>query len=60
VQVTAQPSSPGPGRSTADAAFDEAKRDIARRNEQAQKAARKARAAREQKQLALRRERDRQ
>jgi hypothetical protein len=60
VQVTAQPSSPGPGRSTADAAFDEAKRDIARRNEQAQKVARKARAAREQKQLALRRERDRQ
>ena len=58
--MTAQPLSPGPGRSTADAAFDEVKREIARRNEQAHKAARKARTAREQKQLALRRERDRQ
>ena len=58
--MTAQPQGPGPGRSTADAAFDEAKKEIARRNEQAQKAARKARSAREQKQLALRRERDRQ
>jgi hypothetical protein len=60
VHVTAQLHGPGPGRSTADAAFDEAKREIARRNEQAQKAARKARTAREEKQLALRRERDRQ
>jgi hypothetical protein len=55
----AEPHSPGPGRSTAAAAFDEARKEIARRNEQAQTAARKARAAREQKQLALRRERDR-
>ena len=59
MHVTAEPHSPGPGRSTADAAFDEAKKEIARRNEQAQKAARKARIAREQQQLALRRERDR-
>ena len=58
--MTAHPHSPGPGRSTADAAFDEVKKEIERRNEQAQKAARKARTAREQKQLALRRERDRQ
>ena len=59
MHLTAEPQTPGPGRSTADAAFDEAKKEIARRNEQAQKAARKARIAREQKQLALRRERDR-
>ena len=59
MHVTAEPHSPGPGRSTADAAVDEAKKEIARRNEQAQKAARRARIAREQKQLALRRERDR-
>jgi hypothetical protein len=59
VHVTAQPNSPGAGRSTAAAAFDEAKKEIARRNEQAQKAARKARTVREQRQLALRRERDR-
>jgi hypothetical protein len=58
--VTAQSHSPGPGRSTADAAFDEVRKEIARRNEQAHKAARKARAAREEKLLALRREMDRQ
>ena len=58
--MTAQPLSPGPGRSTADAAFDEVKREIARRNEQAHEAARKARTAREQKRLALRRDLDRQ
>jgi hypothetical protein len=60
VHVTAQPHSPGPGRSTADAAFDEVKKEIALRNEQAHKAARKARTARERKQLDLRRELDRQ
>jgi hypothetical protein len=58
--MTAQPPSPGPGRSTSDAAFDEVKKEIARRNEQASKAARKSRTAREQKQLALRRKQDRQ
>lgn len=58
--MAAQPHSPGPGRSTADAAFDEVKKEIARRNEQAHQAARKARTAREQNQLAVRRERDRQ
>jgi hypothetical protein len=60
VHVTAQSHSPGPGRSTADAAFDEVRKEIARRNEQAHKAAREARTAREQKQLALRREHNRQ
>jgi hypothetical protein len=59
VDVTAELQSPGPGRSTADAAFDEVKKEIARRNEQAHKAARKARIAREQQHLALRREWDR-
>jgi hypothetical protein len=60
VHVTAQSHSPGPGRSTADAAFDEVKKEIARRNEQAHKAALNARTARERKLLALRRESARQ
>ena len=58
--MTAQSHSPGPGRSTADAAFDEVRKETARRNEQAHKAAREPRTAREQKELALRREHDRQ
>ena len=58
--MTAESQSPGPGRSTADAAFNEVKKEVARRNEETQKAARQARTAREQEQLALRRERDRQ
>lgn len=49
---------PGPGRSTADAAVSELKKEIARRNEEAQKAGRKLRAEREQRLLAQRRERD--
>ena len=57
--MTAEPHNPGPGRSTADAAFNEVKKEIARRNEEAQKAARIARTKREQAQLALRREWDR-
>lgn len=48
-------SSPGPGRSTSDAAFSEIKKEIARRNEETQKAARKLRTAREKERLALRR-----
>jgi len=60
VHVTAQRRSPGPGRSTADAAFDELNKENARRNEEAHKAARRARTAREHKQLALRRKQDRQ
>ena len=55
----AEPQSPGPGRSTSDAAFNEVKKEVARRNEEVQKVARKARIAREQKQIAQRRERDR-
>jgi len=51
--------SPGPGRSTSEAALNEIKREVARRNEEAHKAARKLRAARERQQLAQRREWDR-
>ena len=47
-----EPSSPGPGRSTSDAAITELKKAIARRNEDAQKAARKKRASREKDHLA--------
>jgi hypothetical protein len=50
---------PGPGRSTSEAALDEVKREVARRNEEAHKAARKLRAEREKRQLAQRREGDR-
>ena len=49
---------PGPGRSTSEAAFNELKREVARRNEEAQKAARKRRAEREKIKLAQRREWD--
>jgi hypothetical protein len=49
---------PGPGRSTSEAAVNELKREIARRNEQAQQAARKKRAAREKEQVAIRRRLD--
>jgi hypothetical protein len=51
----AEPNSPGPGRSTSEAALNEIKREVARRNEEAHKAARKLRAAREKQQLAQRR-----
>jgi hypothetical protein len=44
--------SPGPGRSTSEAAVAELKKEIARRNEEAQKAGRKRRAAREKQKLA--------
>ena len=54
----AESNSPGPGRSTSEAAFNEVKRGVARRNEEAHKAARKLRAAREKKQLAQRRKWD--
>jgi hypothetical protein len=47
-----EPTSPGPGRSTSEAAINELKKEIARRNEEAQKAGRKRRAAREQEHLA--------
>ena len=47
-----EPNRPGPGRSTSEAAVNEVKKEIARRNEEAQKAGRKRRAAREKEQLA--------
>jgi hypothetical protein len=49
---------PGPGRSTANAAFDVLRKDIAQQNEQAHQRARKLRAARERTQLLMRGERD--
>jgi hypothetical protein len=45
-------SKPGPGRSTSEAAVNEIKKQIARRNEDAQKEGRKLRAARDKEQLA--------
>ena len=47
-----EPNRPGPGRSTSEAAINELKKEIARRNEEAQNAARKKRAAREKEHLA--------
>ncbi len=47
-----EPNSPGPGRSTSEAAVNELKKEIARRNDEAQKAARKKRATREKEHLA--------
>ncbi len=55
----AESTSPGPGRSTSDAALSAVKKQVALRNEEAHKAARKLRAAREKKQIARRRELDR-
>ena len=49
---------PGPGRSTATAAFDELRREIARRNEQTHEKARKLRTAREREQILARRRRE--
>jgi hypothetical protein len=55
----AESNTPGPGRSTSEAALNEVKKEVARRNEEAHKAARKLRAAREKRQLAQRRKWDR-
>ena len=55
----AQSSNPGPGRSTADDALREVKKQVALRNEEAYKAGRKRRAANEKERLARRRELDR-
>ncbi|MDP8968668.1 MAG: hypothetical protein M3N04_08710 [Actinomycetota bacterium] len=49
---------PGPGKSTSKAAFDELTKQIAARNEQAHKAAKKLRDAKESKTLAEKRRRD--
>jgi hypothetical protein len=56
--VTEQTHQPGPGRSTSDAAFNALTKEIAQRNEQAQKEARKLRDAREQEKARRRREDD--
>ena len=52
----AESNRPGPGRSTAEIAVSELKKEIARRNEAAQKAGRKLRAERERRLLAQRQE----
>jgi hypothetical protein len=49
---------PGPGRSTAAAAFDDLRKEIAKRNENACKKAREIRTAREREQIRTRRQRD--
>jgi hypothetical protein len=49
---------PGPGRSTSEAAFNELRKEIAQRNERAQQAARKLRAARDREQTLRRRRHD--
>ena len=49
---------PGHGRATAEAAFNDVRKQINERNEEVQKAARKLRTAREDRELAERRERD--
>jgi hypothetical protein len=56
LSVSKQPQDPGPGRSTSDAAFIALKKEIAQRNEHAQKEARKLRTAREQEQARRRRQ----
>ncbi len=56
--MTKQTQQPGPGRSTSDAAFAELKKQVAQRNEQAQKEGRKVRTAREQEQVRTRRRDD--
>jgi hypothetical protein len=53
-----QTQEPGPGRSTAEAAFNDVRREIAQRNEQAHQKARKIRAARDRAQIIMRRQRD--
>lgn len=49
---------PGPGRSTAEQAFNDVRKEIAQRNERAHQEARKRRSEREREQLERRRERD--
>ena len=56
----AESAKPGPGLSTSEAALNAVKQEVARRNEETQKAARKLRAAREKQQLAQRRKWDQQ
>jgi len=53
-----EPRAPGPGRSTADLAFDELRKEIAERNDRAHHEARKLRATREREALLRKRQRD--
>lgn len=52
------PQDPGPGRATADASFKELCREVAQRNEEAHKQARKLRAVRDREQMLQRRRQD--
>lgn len=56
--MTKEPLEPGPGRSTANAAFVALTKHVAERNEQVQKEARKLRTAREKEQVRRRHEED--
>ena len=49
---------PGPGRSTSAAAFNDLRKEIAQRNEEAHKEARRLRTAREHEQILRRRRQD--
>jgi hypothetical protein len=49
---------PGPGRSTAEAAFNDLTKEIAQRNERVHKEARKLRAVRDREQVLKRRQQD--
>lgn len=51
-----KPNNPDPERSKPSATFGDVTKEIARRNDEAQKAARARRAAREREQIALRRQ----
>jgi hypothetical protein len=51
-----QTQEPGPGRSTAAVAFDQVRKEIAQRNEEATQKARKLRAARDRAQIMARRQ----
>jgi hypothetical protein len=50
-----QTQEPGPGRSTAAVAFDDLRKEIAQRNDEASQKARKLRAARDREQVLARR-----
>jgi len=50
-----QTQEPGPGRPTPTASFDALRKEIAKRNEEAQQKARKVRSAREHEQVVMRR-----
>lgn len=56
--MTQQTREPGHGRSTSGAAFSDLTKEIARRNDEAHKAARKLRSAREREQVLRRRRED--